>query len=64
MLFDNIFIKLIYKLFISKSNKLIINIMLEILILILLIFIKKMLRFIMILKYNGYNYYKVITNNI
>ena len=30
MLFDNIFIKLIYKLFISKSNKLIINIMLEI----------------------------------
>ena len=30
MLFDNMFIKLIYKLFISKSNKLIINIMLEI----------------------------------
>ena len=30
MLFDNMFIKLIQDLFISKSNKLIINIMLEI----------------------------------
>ena len=29
MLFDNMFIKLIYKLFISKSNKLIINIMIR-----------------------------------
>ena len=48
-------IDFIYKLFISKSNKLIISIMLEIIIFILLIFIKNLLRFIMILKYNGYN---------
>ena len=43
MLLNNIFVKLIYWFW------------LEILILILLIFIKKMLRFIMILEYNGYN---------
>ena len=52
MLLNNIFVNLIYWFW------------LEIIILILLIFIKKMLRFIMILKYNGYNYCKVITNNI
>ena len=43
MLFDNIFVKLIYWFW------------LEIIILILLIFIKKMLRFIIYLEYNGYN---------
>ena len=52
MLFDNMFIKLIYKLFISKSNKLIIIIMFEINISVFFDkYIWKLIIFILILKY-------------